>query len=70
MADEPLTPREQRILAGVNAGEVMESGTELSEGDIAAVLRVIRGQSTAEEEVARVLAEIRAAREDRENDDA
>lgn len=70
MADEPLTPREQRILAGVNAGEVMESGTELSEDDIAAVLRVVRGQSTADEEIDRLHAEIRAAREDRENDDA
>ncbi|PYE13475.1 hypothetical protein DFR67_11629 [Williamsia limnetica] len=69
MADESLTPREQRILAGVNAGEVMETGTELSEKDIAAVLRVARGQSTAEDERDRMLAEIRAAREERENDD-
>lgn len=69
MVDEPLTPRERRILAAVDAGEVMESGTGLSEKDIAAVLRVARGQSTADDEVDRMLAEIRAARENSENED-
>ncbi|MBA4025022.1 MAG: hypothetical protein C0482_21930 [Gordonia sp.] len=69
MADEPLTPRERRILAAVNAGEVMESGTELSDKDVAAVLRVARGQSTAEDERDRMLAEIEAGRENSENED-
>lgn len=70
MADEPLTLHERRLLAAVNAGEVMESGTELSEKDVAAVLRVARGQSTADDERDRLLAEIHAARENSENDDA
>lgn len=69
MADEPLTLRERRILAAVNAGEVMESGTELSEKDVAAVLRVARGQSTAAGERDRMLAEIEAARESSEHED-
>ncbi|PYE12288.1 hypothetical protein DFR67_12311 [Williamsia limnetica] len=68
-AGEPLTPRERRIVAGVNAGEVMETGTELSEDDIAAALWVVRGESAADEEVARLLTEIRAASEDKVNED-
>lgn len=60
-ATEPITPAEHRILAAVNAGEVME-GTALTAEDTAAALRLIRGQSTIEQERERVLAEIEAAR--------
>ena len=66
-ADRPVTAREHRILAAAAAGEVME-GSGLTDGDIAAALRVLRGQSTAEEEVARMLAELAAARSGREPD--
>lgn len=65
--DRPVTDREHRILAAVNAGEVME-GSELTDGDIAAALRVLRGQSTAEQERDRILDELAAARSGRESD--
>ena len=61
-AGVPITAQEQRILAAVNAGEVME-GAALTDEDVAVVLRLIRGQSTVEDERDRLLAEIAARRE-------
>lgn len=60
---EPVTPRERRILAAAHAGELMEGG-ELTADDVAAGLRLLRGQSTVEQERDRVLAEISARRKD------
>lgn len=61
-AGVPITSQEQRILAAVNAGEVME-GAALTDEDVAVVLRLLRGQSTVEDERDRLLAEIAARRE-------
>lgn len=63
MADERSVPAytEAQAIAGMIAGHRM-AGMEPTPGDVAAARRGFRGESTAEEERARVLAEITAAR--------
>jgi hypothetical protein len=53
------TRTEEQVLAAVAAGHEM-AGMPLTEADEAAVRRVARGESTGDEEVARLLAEIRS----------
>lgn len=63
MVDERSVPAytEAQAIAGMIAGHRM-AGMEPTPGDVAAARRGFRGESTAEEERARVLAEITAAR--------
>lgn len=53
------TRTEEQVLAAVAAGHEM-AGMPLTAADEAAVRRVARGESTGDEEVARLLAEIRS----------
>ncbi|WP_207844036.1 hypothetical protein [Williamsia soli] len=55
------TRTEEQILAAVAAGHEM-AGMPLTDGDVAALRRLSRGESTVEQERDRVLAEIKAAR--------
>lgn len=52
---------EEQAIAGMIAGHRM-AGMPPTGDDIAAARRAFRGESTAEEEVARVLAQIEASR--------
>ncbi|MDV7136703.1 hypothetical protein [Williamsia muralis] len=52
---------EEQILAAVAAGYDMD-GAPLTDGDRAAIRRIARGETTANQEVATLLAAIRARR--------
>ncbi|ORM35555.1 hypothetical protein BFL43_09210 [Williamsia sp. 1135] len=53
------TRTEEQLLAAVAAGHEM-AGMPLTEADEAAVRRVVRGETTGDDEVARLLAAIRS----------
>ena len=54
---------EAQILAAVEAGHEM-AGMPLTDADRAATLRVVRGESTADEEVAALLTRVRASHQE------